>query len=105
MKIGALPSSYLALAGIIAAGAKGVLDQASLAMKNLSEKSAAEMSPEERTAFGVRNRMSLSVEEARQRINEDAVLRELLGSEFIDIYLRVNQASSSFQNRQPYRPG
>ena len=38
----------------------------------------------ERTAFGVRNRMSLSVEEARQRINnEDAVLRGLLGSEFI----------------------
>jgi len=35
VKIGALPSSYLALAGIIAAGAKGVLDQASLAMKNL----------------------------------------------------------------------
>jgi len=35
--------------------------------------------------------MSLSVEEARQRFNDDATLRELLGSEFVDAYLSVNE--------------
>jgi glutamine synthetase len=63
-------------------------------VKDLSVKAAAEMSPEERTELGVKDRMSLSIEEARQRFKEDAVLRELLGSEFVDAYLRVNEVSS-----------
>ena len=53
------------------------------------------MSPEERNKFGVKDRMSLSLEEARQRFKKDAVLHELLGSEFVDAYLRVNEVSSS----------
>lgn len=89
-------ASYLALAGIIAAGAKGVLDQTSLTLKDLSTKSAAELSPEERTTFGVKDRMSLSVEEARQRLSDNATLRALLGNEFVNAYLSVNEASSPF---------
>jgi len=85
--------SYLALAGIIAAGTKGVLDQTNLTLKDLSTQAAAEMSPEERAAFGVKDRMSLNGGEARQRFKDDTVLRELLGSEFVDAYLNVNKVS------------
>lgn len=88
--------SYLALAGIIAAGAKGIVDQASLTVKDLSTCSAAEISPEERAALGVKNRMSLSVEEARQRFKDDSVLREMLSDEVVDAYLNVNKVDSSF---------
>lgn len=72
-------------------------------MKDLSAKAAAEMSPEERNKFGVKDRMSLSLEEARQRFTEDAVLHELLGSEFVDAYLRVNEVSSSNRVILSYR--
>ena len=89
-------SSYLALAGIIAAGTKGVLDQVGLTIKDLSTQSAAGISPEERTVLGIKHRMSLTVEEARQRFRDDAVLRDLLGEEFVDAYLRVNKVGTPF---------
>ena len=67
------------------------MDQTSLTLKDLSTQAAAEISPEERAEFGVKDRMSLTVEEARQRFKDDTVLRELLGSEFVDAYLNVNK--------------
>ena len=93
-------SSYLVLAGIIAAGTKGVLDQVDLTIKDLSTQSAAEISPEERAALGIKHRMSLTVEEARQRFRDDAVLRDLLGEEFVDAYLRVNKVGTPFHDNK-----
>jgi len=60
----------------------------SLTLKDLSTQAAAEIS---RAASGVKARMSLTVEEARQRFKDDTVLRKLLGSEFVDAYLNVNK--------------
>ena len=93
-------SSYLVLAGIIAAGTKGVLDQVDLTIKDLSTQSAAEISSEERAALGIKHRMSLTVEEARQRFRDDAVLRDLLGEEFVDAYLKVNKVGTPFHDNK-----
>jgi glutamine synthetase len=97
-------SSYLALAGIIAAGAKGIMDRASLKVKDLSTASAAEISPEERAALGIKDRMSLSAEEARQRFKDDPLLREWLGEDVVDAYLSVNKVGP-FSKQQVNRLG
>lgn len=79
------------LAAVIAAGARGVVDGASLSVKDLSTDSAAGLTPDGRLALGIQQRMSLDVDEAREAFRNDRVLNEILGEEFVDAYLKVNK--------------
>ncbi|KAH9918703.1 glutamine synthetase/guanido kinase [Epithele typhae] len=71
---------HLALAALLAAGTRGPV---------------AEMSAEEREAVGLGEgrvkRLPLSIGEAREALRKDAVMREMLGEEFVSAYLGVNE--------------
>lgn len=75
----------------MAAGAKGIVNQTELTIKDIGEDQAALLSPEQRRALGITNRLSLSIDEARANFAKDEVLREILGSEFVEAYLSVNK--------------
>lgn len=89
---------YLVLAAVVAAGAQGVIDGATLSIKDLSTDSAAEITAEERRELGIERRMSLNVDEARSAFEKDKVLRDILGGEFVDAYLKVNKVRRTFTN-------
>lgn len=83
---------YLALAGILGVGARGIRDQVGLKVKDCSgEKTAAQMSEGERRELGIVDRLPLSWEEARVRFSGDEVVKDIFGQEFIDKYLSVNE--------------
>lgn len=82
---------YLALAAILAAGMTGIKTKQVLTMKDCQERSAAEMTEEERKAMGVTKRMPLNVEQARRNLREDKVLGETLGRELVEPFLAVNK--------------
>lgn len=70
------------------------MDEMSLSIKDLSTNSAAEITAEERYDLGINQRMSLNLHEARANFKQDEVLREILGTEFVDTYLSVNKVCS-----------
>lgn len=82
---------YLALAAIVAAGAHGIVTNQILNMRDLNTTTAAELSDNERANYGITQRMSRSIDEARTSLEGDGVLREMMGEEFVDAYLRVNK--------------
>jgi len=85
-----LANPHLALAAMLAAGANGVEQSSPLTIKDLSDVGAAELSPEARVAHGITTRMSLSWQEARQRLVEDRVLCSALDPELVEAYLSAN---------------
>jgi len=56
-------------------------------------KCAYEMTEEERRALGITKRMPLNAGEARHNLAIDMGMEEVLGKNFIEKYLSVNQAS------------
>ncbi|KAF5343436.1 hypothetical protein D9758_011813 [Tetrapyrgos nigripes] len=83
---------HLALAAIIGAGVKGVKEKRALRIKDCpGPKVAAQMTEEERRALGIIQRLPLSIEEARVAFEKDAVMREIVGEEFVEKYLLVNK--------------
>ncbi|KAI0040196.1 glutamine synthetase/guanido kinase [Auriscalpium vulgare] len=83
-------SPYLALAGILGAGLQGVLDGAELAVLE-AEGPAIELSEGERKRRGIVGRMPRTLPDARELLRQDAVLHEVLGQEFVEKYLAVNE--------------
>jgi glutamine synthetase len=86
---------YLALAGVLGVGHVGIREGRALGVRDCGEgKSAAEMGKEGREALGIRERMPLSLEEARKRFREDGVVRGIFGEGFAERYLSVNKVGS-----------
>ncbi|KAF8317666.1 glutamine synthetase/guanido kinase [Clavulina sp. PMI_390] len=96
-----LSNPYLVLAAVVAAGAQGVIKRSQLTVKELATSSAAEISPAERKALGITQRMSLSVDQARDALNTDNDLRKLLGGEFVKAYLDVNKTLLDWTDEDP----
>ena len=87
-------SPYLVLAGVLSVGLYGVLRSRDLKTPDCT-KPISTMTEEEKKKAKVENleKLPRSVEEARRLLAQNAVLREGLGSEFIDKYLSVNEVS------------
>ncbi|KAF7796369.1 hypothetical protein EIP86_007546 [Pleurotus ostreatoroseus] len=90
--VDATANPYLVLAGLLVAGAQGILDRSELRTGDCG-KAVVLMEDTERIALGVEtaSRLPRSVEEARKCLLADLVLKETLGDEFMDAYLKVNK--------------
>ncbi|KAF7430296.1 hypothetical protein PC9H_006000 [Pleurotus ostreatus] len=85
---------YIAIAGIIGAGVEGVRDQVELKIQdNSGDIPAANMDDRERGALGITKRLPLSWDEARENLEQDELMGELLGGNFVAKYLNVNKES------------
>lgn len=87
---------YLVLAALLGVGARGICENAKLKVKGVDmadvEKTIAEMSEVERKRNGIEGvRLPLTLQEARTRLGQDEIVRNLVGSEFVDKYLSVNE--------------
>jgi glutamine synthetase len=90
---------YLALAGIIGAGARAVSERKELEIGDCKAAAAASLSEEERKKLGIVDRIPTGLMEARKAFKADRVLGEILGKELVDAYLSVNRVSRSFYTR------
>lgn len=85
---------YLALAGILGVGSKGVREGFPLEIQDCpGPLSAAQLSEEERKRLGITQRVSLSWEEARDKFSQDSAMKEIFGANMVDKYLSVNKVS------------
>ncbi|KAI6021242.1 hypothetical protein EDC04DRAFT_377940 [Pisolithus marmoratus] len=82
---------YLILAGLISAGIVGIRDQMELTVEGCGEQSAAELSEAERAEKGITRRLPLDVESARQYLQEDQKICEVIGEEVARKYVAVNK--------------
>ncbi|KAL4257888.1 glutamine synthetase family protein [Pleurotus pulmonarius] len=79
---------YIAIAGIIGAGVEGVRGQVELKIRdNAGSVPAANMNDQERGALGVTKRLPLSWSEARENLEKNDLMGELLGRNFVAKYL------------------
>lgn len=90
----ATANPYLVLAGVIAAGLDGVLQQAQLKIGDCV-KPAAQMSEAEMKAVGLENpgRLPRTLEDAREVFGADGLFRKKFGDELMTKYLSVNEVS------------
>ncbi|RPD65350.1 glutamine synthetase/guanido kinase [Lentinus tigrinus ALCF2SS1-7] len=88
----ATATPHLAFAGIVAAGLRGILDGALLTTGDC-HKPAHVMSEAERKAVGLDKALKLpkTIAEARDALDSDAGVKDLLGAEFVESYLNVNK--------------
>ncbi|KAF9268833.1 glutamine synthetase guanido kinase [Marasmius fiardii PR-910] len=83
---------HLALATIIGAGLTGLKEKKELEVKDCQgPKCAWQMDDGERKALGIIKRMPLNIEEARENLERDVVMRGVLGDELVEKYLSVNK--------------
>ncbi|OCH86577.1 FLU1-II protein [Obba rivulosa] len=88
---------HIAIAGVIAAGVRGVLDGALLATGDCKIPVAL-MDEAQRREVGQENpgRLPRILEDAREFLAGDEVLREGLGADFVEKYLAVNKVLDQF---------
>ncbi|KAF8548604.1 glutamine synthetase/guanido kinase [Imleria badia] len=85
---------HLAVAGVLACGILGVRDDLALAEKNCEvPQMAAEMTVEEREALGITKRLPLNIGEARRYLAADDVIKDILGLELVENFLKVNEVT------------
>lgn len=85
---------YLAVAGVLACGILGVRDDLALTVKNCEvPRTAAEMTVEEREALGITKRLPLNIGEARQYLDADDAIKDILGSELVDNFIKINEVT------------
>ena len=83
---------YLALAGVLGAGLKGIVESKELTMQDCSgELSAALLGEEGRAKLGIQERFPLSWEDACLRFEESAIVDSLFGNEFKKKFLSVQK--------------
>ncbi|KAJ6567122.1 glutamine synthetase/guanido kinase [Mycena capillaripes] len=82
---------YLALAALLGAGHHGIRSGSALTMKDCIGPSAAERSEDGRRALGITERMPLSWEEARGKLQANATMIDIFGQCVVEKYLSVNK--------------
>ncbi|KAF9035313.1 glutamine synthetase/guanido kinase [Hymenopellis radicata] len=83
---------YLALAMILGTGAHGVKHSEPLAAKDLNGLlSAAQMTPEDRVAFGITERFPLTWDAAREAFAKNELSEAILGKSVVSHYLSVQE--------------
>ncbi|ESK84705.1 glutamine synthetase guanidokinase [Moniliophthora roreri MCA 2997] len=83
---------HLALATIIGAGLTGLKSKKKLEVKDcVGPKCAWQMDDAERKAFGITKRMPLNIEQARENLEQDEVLKKIMGDVLVEKYLAVNR--------------
>ncbi|KAF7335726.1 1,2-dihydroxy-3-keto-5-methylthiopentene dioxygenase [Mycena venus] len=82
---------HVALAAVFAGGLIGIREMMALEIKDCSGNTAAELTETERRALGITKRMPFSIAEARQALEQDSALCDVLGAEFVKKYLSVNK--------------
>ncbi|KAK1219579.1 hypothetical protein PQX77_017700 [Marasmius sp. AFHP31] len=92
---------YLVLAAIIGAGVAGVEGKKELDVGDCKgPKCAWEMTEEERRALGIVKRLPVSIDEARRNLEEDRVMKEVLGEEMVEAYLITNKVLEDALTKQ-----
>ncbi|KAF9035308.1 glutamine synthetase/guanido kinase [Hymenopellis radicata] len=90
--VDATSNPYLALAMILGTGAHGVKHSEPLAAKDLNGLlSAAQMTPEDRVAFGITERFPLTWDAAREAFAKDELSEAILGKSVVSHYLSVQE--------------
>ncbi|KAL0958313.1 hypothetical protein HGRIS_000458 [Hohenbuehelia grisea] len=88
---------YVALAGILGAGLSGIKEKRRLVIRDcLGDRAPADMTEEERTKMGITERMPLTWEEARECLKKDDGFKAILGNNFVDKYLTVNELQAEY---------
>lgn len=85
---------HLVFAALVAAGLRGIVDGAVLATGDCT-KAVYAMSIAERTAVGLANAVKLpqTIRDARASLGADMGMKDLLGEDFVETYLNVNEVS------------
>ena len=89
---------YLALAAIIGAGLHGIENAEPLDLKDSRIDPPAKMSPEERGALGFLEKISKSIGEALECLEEDEVVKGFMGREMVEAYGSVKRAEEEMLN-------
>jgi len=95
-----LTNPYLALAAMLGAGTLGIVQEKDLIHKDVSSGSAANLDENtRREEYGITERMSLTWDEARTRLAQDADLVNLFGEETINGYLGTNKIMAEWLDK------
>lgn len=70
---------YIALAGVLGVGARAIAERRALEMGECGVRPAAEMTQQEREMLGVTARLPRSIAEAREVLEKDEVVMDVLG--------------------------
>ncbi|KAJ7071783.1 hypothetical protein B0H15DRAFT_925748 [Mycena belliarum] len=92
---------YLALAALLGAGHKGIASGSVLTMKDCAGPSAAERGEDGRQALGISERLPLTWDEARQKLQGSDVMTEIFGENFVQKYLSVNALMAHALDKPP----
>ena len=84
---------YIAMAALLAGGMLGVAQNTPLVAKDC-QSGAHLMTAEQRDDMGIRGRLPLNLEEAREYLEMDGQLVEALGPDFVGKFLSVNKVRS-----------
>ncbi|KAI0642082.1 FLU1-II [Trametes meyenii] len=95
--VDATATPHLAIATIIGSGLKGILNGELLAVMDCP-KPIPKMTSEERATFGVSNplRLPKTITDARNALAADENLKSVLGEEFVNTYIRVNETMEKY---------
>jgi len=88
---------HIALAAILGLGLVGVEKGLELKIEAV-DGSAALLSAEERTKRGIVGRLHPTLGESRDVARNDAIVREVLGQDFVEKYLSVNEAMEKYMD-------
>ncbi|CAG8448898.1 10008_t:CDS:10 [Ambispora leptoticha] len=92
----ATANPYIAAAALIAAGITGMREGLDLSKNKPIEVDPATLSDQERHAYGITDRIPLSLRESLNAFKKDEVLQDVLGKEFSRIYLTVKEGELAF---------
>ncbi|KAI0646184.1 FLU1-II [Trametes meyenii] len=95
--VDATATPHLAIAALLGSGLKSILDGALLGVSDCP-KPVPEMTTEERVMLGVSSALRLpkTITDARKALAADEHLNSVLGEEFVDTYIRVNETLEKF---------
>ncbi len=86
-----LANKYLALAAILGAGLKGILDEQPMTHKDCTVDPAV-LDAEGRRKLGIEQQFPKDFPDALQRLDKDKVLRNIIGEDVVNVYLTVKYA-------------
>ena len=86
-------NSYLALAAILGAGVKGVIDERSLTIKDCQADPAL-LNVDSRSKLGIIEMLPKTLEAAVVCLDEDEELRGVLGDGLVDTYLAIKRVET-----------